>query len=647
MVEAGINFVRMGEFAWCVFEPSPGQYEFDWLDRVVDQMGANGIETIICTPTACPPAWLVEKHPEVLYVDNRGVTRPFGGRRSYCYNNPIYRDYSQRIAAEIGAHYGKHPHVYAFQIDNEFAQEGTGRCHCQVCQIEFQNWLEEKYTTIDELNKRMGTIFWGQTYTNFGQINLPVNTIEVNATQSIRAHHENPSLRLDFERFCSDSTIVYQDIQGDAIKEHTDKIVTTNATGLATNSIDYYQAFSKLDKYAFDYYPSLRHKEVSSFPYAHGRGICDDSFWLLEFVSGGGHRLGGSGRLQQYPNALTQAAIHAFAAGADLVAHFQFRTFPFGAEQLNYAIVDADGIPRRQFEEVQKAARDLEILKTMLADSTIENEVAICFDYDVHWALKIKPFSKDFDYLKFSSEIYHQLLDLGVGVDVVSYQHDLEKYKVVILPTPALMSEEHKVRVKQYVQNGGILLSTFLAGVKDRDNIGSNQTLPCGLTDLFGVEVYEVEPVVVDTVAKISLDTGKESIVGNNRFWTEELRSSGADFIGVYADSFRSGSGVISRNQFGAGQAYYLGTGLELDLLAELLRIIISEGDVTTLPFEICDGVEVIVRRYQERNVYCLFNFQQHEINITLDQAYRDLIRDTNIDGTVKVDAKDYLFIMD
>lgn len=647
MRELGIDFVRMGEFAWCKFEPIEGQYEFHWLDDVIDQMAENGIQSILCTPTACPPAWLVEKHPQILYVDNRGVTRPFGGRRSYCYNNPIYREYSQKIAEKMGEHYGDNPNVIAFQIDNELAQEATGRCHCEVCQRKFQDWLEEKYGTINNLNAKIGTIFWGQTYNHFGQINMPVNTIEVNATQAINAHHENPSLRLDFERFCSDSNIDYQNIQLDALKKHTDKIVTTNATGIATNSIDYYKAFKTLDVHAFDYYPSLRDLEISSFPYSFARGICNKDFWLLEFVSGGGHRLGGSGRLQQYPGALQQSVMHAFASGAELVAHFQFRTFPYGAEQLNYAIVDADGIPRRRFHEVKSAAQDIKRLDDVLNNSRIINEVAICVDYDVLWALRIKPISRDFRYLNFCQEIYHELLKLGVGVDVISYNQDIDKYKAVIVPTPTVMSEEFKNRLKQYVKNGGVLLSTFLAGLKNEYNTGISQSLPCGMTALFGIRVGEVEPVVERTVSRISLQQGNSEIIGTNKYWTETLEENGAEIIGVYEDTFRKGIGVISKNSYGHGKAYYLGTGLVSDLLSEFLKVIVQDGQVTQVPFQIEDGVEIIVRKYKGKKVYCIFNFLKKKVYIKLDATFTDILNEQVVNQTIEIEPKGYVFLMD
>ena len=302
IIESGINTVRMGEFAWCKFEPTEGDYHFEWLDSVVKVFGEKGIKTIICTPTACPPAWMITKHPHILYVDNRGVTRPFGGRRHYCYNNETYRRYSQLIADVIGEHYGGNPYVAGFQIDNEPAQEGTGRCCCDGCKEKFSSWLKDKYQTIEAFNKRSGGIFWSQEYTDFSEINPPVNTIEVGAQEQIRAFYENPTVRLDFERFSSDSQIEYQDIQTLALKKHTKYPVTTNGTGLATNSIDYYKSSKLLDNYAFDYYPGLRDTSVDSFPYAFARGIKSGKpFWILEFMSGGGHRLSGSGRVQPNP----------------------------------------------------------------------------------------------------------------------------------------------------------------------------------------------------------------------------------------------------------------------------------------------------------------------------------------------------------
>lgn len=645
--ESGMNVVRMGEFAWCKFEPTDGIFDFTWMDEAIDRLGNIGIDTVLCTPTACPPAWMIEKYPDILYVDNTSFTRPFGGRRHYCYSNRIYREYSRKIAEAMSKHYKDNPYVIGYQIDNELAQESTGRCHCEHCRGEFQKWLQKKYESIENLNEKWGTIFWGQTYQHFAQINMPIASIEVGTKDPIYAYFDNPSLRLDYERFCSEENIQYQEVQVKALRKYTDKIITTNATGLATNSINYYEAFKNLDVYGYDEYPSFRSENLSSFAMSFARGIKNKKFWLLEYQSGGGHGLRGSGRLQPYPGALEQAAIHAFSSGAELLAHFQFRTFLIGAEQLNYAILDADGIPRRRYFEVQKAASNLKKLQPMLENSKIENKVAICFDYDTYWALKIKPINqKDFDYTAFIREIYNTFVSLGIGADIVSYENSFDKYKLLIVPTPFVMRESFKSKLKDYVKKGGKLVSTFLAGAKNEFNTGMFEALPCGMTDLFGIRVGEVEPVTSETISRISMSLGGHKLEGSNKSWTEVLELEGAEIIGSYEDTFRKGEAFASRNSYGNGKAYYLGTAFEGQLLKEVLNNLSEECGISKVPFKIQEGMEIIKRSYKDKEIFCIFNFHHGEISMELNKKYRELISDVEITGEIKIAARGYVILI-
>lgn len=645
IIESGINTVRMGEFAWCRFEPKEGEYHFEWLDPVVEEFGKHGISTIICTPTACPPAWMIEKHPDILYVDNRGVTRPFGGRRHYCYNNPAYREYSARIAEEIGKHYGANPYVAGFQIDNEPAQEGTGRCHCSVCTGKFREYLKEKYHTIEEFNERSGGIFWSQDYTKFEQIQIPVNSIEVGAQQQILAFYENPTVRLEFERFASDSQIEYQDIQTRILKKYAKGFVTTNATGLATNSIDYYKSTKELDSYTFDYYPGLRNASVDSFPYAFARGVKDGKpFGVMEFMSGGGHRFSGSGRQQPNPGALKQAVFQSFAHGADLMLHFQYRTFPFGAEQLNYAIVDMDGVPRRRYFEMKETA---ELLKKLSAyeEAEFANETAILLDYDAHWALRIKPVNDPiYEYLNYCGQIYHDLQKEGIGADVVSYDTDLSKYKVVILPGAFILRKEYREKFKAYVSNGGTLIATFLTSVKNEDNVGYTESLPAGLTDLFGVTVEEVEPIFADNVAHVKLQTEAFDCVSEDSGWCD-LLGGGAKMIGRYTDTYKEGSGIVSENKYSKGTACYIGTGLSEEAMRSLLSDLCSRAGVEKIPFAIPEKVEVVCRVLNQKKYYYFINFTQKEVEISLPGKYVDLVSDREITGSIQMPAQGFAML--
>jgi beta-galactosidase len=642
--ESGINMVRMGEFAWSRFESEPGVYRFDWLDPVIEKLGEAGIKTLLCTPTACPPAWLVKKHPDILYMDGRRIRRPFGGRRHYCYNNENFRALSKKITGEIARHYGRHPHVAGFQIDNEPAQEGTGRCCCPVCTSRFRLWLERKYGSIAEFNRRCGAVFWSQEYDSFEQVNPPVNQIEPGALPQILAYYENPTLRLDFERFSSDSQIEYQNLQVEILRAHSEYPITTNATGLATNSIDSYQSAKTLDYYAFDYYPGLRNARVDSFPYAFARGVKGGRhFWVPEFVSGGGHCLGGTGRLQPNPGALKQAAVHSFAHGAGMMLHFQFRSFPFGAEQLNYAIVDLDGVPRRRYREMCETASLLKRLEPY-QDADFRNEVAILFDYDSHWALKIKPVNPNFAYTDFAGELYRSLGSLGIGADVLSLYADISRYKLVILPAAIVLAPELRAKFRDYTEKGGTLLATFLTGVKNRDNVGYTESLPAGLTDLFGVKVEEVEPVLDKNRAALSNGSF-------DRYWSELLTGPAEKNL-RYTETYKNGAAAGAKNPYGRGTAWYLGTGLEPEKLKDFLRDISLSAGLKTAPFRFGDQIEVVRRVFRDRSLWYLFNFTAGMTEVLVKDPHtgspgrvRDLLTGEWYEGTIPLNANGFALV--
>ena len=636
--QSGINTVRMGEFAWCRMEPEEGKFDFEWLKETVEELGKAGIMTILCTPTACPPAWLVKKHPDILYMDNRRIRRPFGGRRHYCYNHDTYRQYSVKIAEELARAFAGNPYVAGVQIDNEPAQEGTGRCCCPVCEKKFHDFLRQEYGTIGEFNRRSGSIFWSQEYGDFEEIPLPVNTIEVGARNLIDAYYENPTVRLMFERFCSRSQKEYQDLQAAALRGFLQVPITTNATGLATNSIDYYDSTENLDRYAFDFYPGLRDAKVDSFPYAFARGVkAGAPFWVLEFMSGGGHRLGGSGRLQPNPGALKQAVVQSMAHGGEMMLHFQFRTYPFGAEQLNYAIVDMDGIPRRRYREMQETAALLRKLEP-LEKTAFPGEAAVCFDYDSHWALRIKPVNDPaFHYVDYCGKIYNYLENIGVTADVVSLKGDWSRDKVVLLPAAIVMPPNQQEKVKRFVEQGGTVVATFLTSVKNEDNVGYTQSLPAGLTEVFGSVVEEVEPVFENNHTRLRLcmesyealchmeETEDNLLETSDGLWSE-LLGGVSETLGSYTEDYKEGAKVVSAFTYGRGRAYYVGTDLEPEAYRIFLKGVIREAGIRRSLVEREAGVELVTRRGDGEDYFFLFNFTAGETEVKLPRGCRDYL---------------------
>ncbi|MFV0503558.1 MAG: beta-galactosidase, partial [Lachnospirales bacterium] len=642
---SNINTIRMGEFAWSKMEPTEGDYNFKWLSDVINKLGENSIKTVLCTPTACPPIWLIEKHPNILYQDNKRIRRPFGGRRHYCYSNEVYIEYSRKITEALSLAFKDNPYVIGVQIDNEPAQEGTGRCTCSNCQKHFHNWLQKKYTTIEEFNKRSGSIFWSQEYSRFNQIQLPVSTIEVGSTNLIDNYYESPTIRLDFEQFSSDMQIKYQDTQYSILKKYfpSNVVITTNGTGLATNSIDYYKSFKTLDKYAFDYYPDLRDSRVSSLAYAFGRGIKEDnSFWVLEFMSGGGHRLSGTGRLQPNPKALKQSVIQAFAHGAQMMLHFQFRTFPFGAEQLNYAIVDMDGIPRRRYYEMQETA---ELLKKLegLEKAEFKNEVAIIFDYKSHWALRIKPVNDPtFNYLDYLERLYMGFEKIGIETDVISIEGNINKYKVLILPTTIILSRKNQEKLKYFVAQGGVLVGTFLTSVKNEDTVGYTDILPAGLDEVFGSSIEEVEPVFEKNKNSLRLELDNDHFTIKDSCWSELLGGE-SETLGIYLDDYKMGEKVISVHNYKKGKAYYIGT--DITAYEDLFRHIVASENLRKLNVLKEDGVEVVQRYLGNKEILFIFNYTGVDTNISFNQKYTDYITNKSIGSRTEILRHEFLIL--
>ena len=140
-------------------------------------------------------------------MNEHGQRHTFGGRRLYCYNALEYRRATEKIVNELLAHYKDEEAIIAWQIDNELGHEGSDQCYCDYCETGFQEFLHDKYHSIERLNDVYGTIFWGQTYNAFDEIPTPKPTITTH----------NPSLMLDWARFRSVSINTYAALQIDIV----------------------------------------------------------------------------------------------------------------------------------------------------------------------------------------------------------------------------------------------------------------------------------------------------------------------------------------------------------------------------------------------------------------------------------------------
>ncbi len=166
MKSAGLSVVRMGESTWSLWEPADGQFDYAWMDRIVDAMGKAGIKVILGTPTYSIPAWMYHEHPEILA--DRIPPGPFGGkpvpstygiRQNMDTDSPAFRFYAERLIRHIVAHYKDNPTVIGWQLDNETSSYEAANHDVFVG---FQHYLEKKFVTPEALSKAWFLNYWGE-----------------------------------------------------------------------------------------------------------------------------------------------------------------------------------------------------------------------------------------------------------------------------------------------------------------------------------------------------------------------------------------------------------------------------------------------------------------------------------------------------
>ncbi len=438
MAEAGLTWVRIGEFAWSRLEPAPGKLELDWLDRAIETLGAAGLQVVLGTPTATPPRWMLDRHPDMLAVDAQGRARRFGSRRHYCFSHAGYLEDCRRIVTALAQRYGGNPHVAAWQTDNEYGCHDTIYSYSNAARRAFRTWLAQKYQSPQALNRAWGNVFWSMEYDSFDQIDLPNLTVT----------EPNPAHVLDFKRFSSDQVVAFNRAQVDILRRHTDAPIAHNYMGRIVE-FDHYKVGADLDIASWDSYPlgflsdrleaSADHKaaflrqgdpDFQAFHHDLYRTVGRGRWWVMEQQPGpvnwAPHNpapLPGMVRLWTW---------EAFAHGAEAVCYFRWRQAPFGQEQMHAGLLRPDSAPAPGLAEVAQVAREL--AEAPQVDSA-PADVALIFDYESAWAWSTQPQGADFDYFRLCFAWYRAARRLGLNVDILPPDTgDLSPWRLVLAP---------------------------------------------------------------------------------------------------------------------------------------------------------------------------------------------------------------------
>jgi len=597
MAQIGVKIVRLAEFAWSKLEPLEDEFSFEWLDTIIDMFTKKNIKIVLCTPTNCPPLWLYEKYPDAIQVDKNGNRLAIGIRGHRCYNSINLLKRVETIIDKITSHYKDNPNIVAYQIDNELE---ANFCRCEVCQSKFRSYLKSRYSTIDTLNKSYGNSVWSGEYSSWTQIKAPMGYYS-------EAWY-NPSLMLDYNRFASKDTIEYVNFQIECIRKNCKDIPITTNTWFCQNSVDFHEMFKNLDFVSYDNYPTTKIPKDDETLYSHAfhldlmRGIKDKNFWIMEQLSGG---LGSWSPMSQttQPNMVKGYSLQAFAHGANTVIHFRWRTATTGAEMHWHGIIDHNNYLGRRFHEFADLCKVADTLKD-IQNSEYKSNVGILYSAENDYAFKIQPQTDGMYYLQQLKSYHDAFTKFGVNVDIISEFSSLQGYKIIVAPTMYITNDIVVKNLYKFVEDGGMLILTNRSGVKDIDNNCIMDTLPTVYKDLIGAWIEEYNPIGYE---KSEIDMLGEKFKVSH--WCDILNVTSAESVATYSNDkdFYKGKTAVSKNNYGNGVAYYVGTLGERKFYHKLIENILKTSNISYFK-DIPNGIEITIRQTEDTQFRFIFN---------------------------------------
>lgn len=632
--KAGINLVTLPVFSWAKLEPEEGRYNFEWLDKILDILYENGISVCLATPTTAQPAWLSTRYPEVLPVDIAGRKRTHGMRVFFCVNSSKYRERAAAIAEQMAKRYASHPALKLWHVANEY---GT-YCYCPTCEAKFRKWLRERYGSIEELNKRWSTAFWGRVVYSFEEVYLP--------TELNDDYRFNPPIALDYLRFITDSTAECFENEYNVIKKYSPNIpITTNMSGYI-KKLDQFVMASKLDVVGWDNYPSPQDDPaLVALKHDIMRGLRGgQSFYLME-QSPNQQNWQPYNKLKK-PGEVRLLSYQALAHGADTCLFFQMRQSQGGQEKFHGAVITHAGHDNtRVFRETTQLGKELEKLGDRFVGARSHNQVGLLFDWNNWWALELSSGpSKDMNYLQTVTKYYKALQSSCIGVDIVGMEtEDYSGYQVLVAPMLYMLKPGLADKLKAFVAGGGILIGTTMSGLADENDRCVFGEYPGPLKDIFGLWVEETDALLPNErnaliwTDETKLDK-KEYACG---FLCDIIHTRGAKVLAEFQQDFYAGLPAVCENNYGSGKGYFIGTEPEQVFLTEWITKICRENGVQPV-IEAENGVEATCRENEQGKTIFVINHNQEETAVYLQhKTYTNLLTGEILSGNVKIAPRD------
>ncbi len=625
--DARINSATINVFSWAKIQPAEDRYDFSELDDMVDMLSRGNYEIVLATSTGALPAWMAAKYPEVERTDYEGRHHKFGHRHNACPNSPVFQKYSAALAGKLAERYGSNPHVKCWHISNEYG----GECYCENCAGAFREWLQKKYGTLEELNKAWNMEFWGHTIYDWEEIVLPNALGEGIGTEKTAF----AGISIDYRRFNSDSMLANFMAERDAIREYDKETpITTNLMG-TYKGLDYFKWAKEMDIVSWDNYPRY------DTPWSHTamchdlmRGLKDAPFMLMEQTPS-------QQNWQPYnslkrPGQMRAQSYQTLAHGADTIQFFQLRRSVGACEKFHGAVIEHVGTENtRVFREVKQLGEELEKLGGILPGSVNEAQVGVVFDWDNYWALEYTSGpSVDLTYVPHIHEYYRYFYDRNIAVNMVPVDADFSKYKLIVAPVLYMVKDGMAQALEAFVEKGGTLVLTYMSGIVGQSDNVHLGGYPGPLRRLAGVWVEEIDALAPEQFNQVVMDSGESCKCG---LVCELMHLEGAESLGTYGDDFYKGMPAVTRNSYGKGHVYYVGTHMEEAGLDNILDKAAAEAEVESVVSG-GEGLEIVCRKTKEgKKLYFVMNFGEQERTLPACFAgQRDLLTGEKAADTLK-----------
>jgi len=632
---AHINEATIGVFSWASLEPEEGKFTFDWLDRVMDSLAKNGQRVVLATPSGGKPNWMALKYESIRRCDERGQRDPQGGRHNHCMTSPVYREKVTIINTKLAERYKGHPALLMWHISNEYG----GYCYCPLCFQAFHSWLEKRYETPEKMTLKFWAKFWSHTYTSFDQVTLIDPSVH--------------GLGLAWRRFMTDQVISFIQNESAPLRGLTPEIpITTNLMGFHDH-YDYWKIAGTLDVVSWDSYPDWHVNDP--LPGGHDwqtamkiafvadayRAMKGGKPWLLMESTPSQVNWQRMSRLKR-PGLHRVSSLQAIAHGSDSVMYFQFRQSRGSTEKFHGAVVTHAGHEHtRVFRDVAQLGTDLEKLDAITGTVT-PAEVAIIYDWENNWAISLSALNRqdNRDYSPTCAAHYKPFWKRGVPVDVIDSTQDFSKYKLLVAPMLYMLRPGVAERIVQFVEDGGTLVTTYLTGIADEDDLCFLGGFPGPLRKLLGIWSEEIDTLNVQHVQKVI------AVPGNNlnlpatsmaRDFCELIHLEGATALAHYGEDFYAGYPAVTCNKSGRGNAYYIASRNDDIFNDALLGSLVDQLKIRRpLEASLPEGVSVQSRTDGENEFLFIMNFTSGAQNVELggDVCY-DMLGDKSVSGTI------------